>query len=443
MGRKNTTATAAAIVGDTTMAEPDVYLEKLSAFSRMLRLEGLSVSPKETEDAGKLLIVLGMEDRQRVKTALRTVYAKSREEQATFDRVFDGFFISEEKMRQQAKEQMEREKELQQHRQEAEEELQLNGKPMDLDEKQRETYAAMPEEARKRLRNFMDKYRGTAERNPKLYGDFIHSVFTRAILEQQMLMENAGLGGEELDPELGILYRDISEFKDTEIPKAIEIIQSVARQINGELSAKRKAGGHTGKLDFRKTIRKGLETGGSFYRLKYRKRKAHRKHLVLLCDVSGSMVQFSEFALRFIQSLNQVSDNSRVFLFSETMTEADAFKLQDMDLFRNFVKDSGIYGRGTDLGTALEQLCTKQPAILNGSTTLLILSDTKTIDQTRAVRALVEAKRQAGRVIWLNPIPENKWPYIRSVQTMAAICPMVSCSTLRELAAACRRLTQA
>lgn len=424
------------------MADPDVYLEKLSAFSRMLRLQGLAVSPKETEDASRLLIALGLDNREQTKTALRTVYAKSREEQLTFDRVFDGFFISEEKMRQQAQQQMQREQELQQHRQEAEEDLQLNGQPMDLDEKQRETYAAMPEEARQRLRNFMDKYRGTAERNPKLYGDFIHSVFARAIMEQQMLMENAGTGSEELDPEIGILYRDISDFKDTEIPKAIEIIQSVARQINGELSAKKKAGGHTGKLDFRKTIRKGLETGGSFYRLRYRKKRAHKKHLVLLCDVSGSMVQFSEFALRFIQSLNQVSDSSRVFLFSETMTEADAFQLQNMDLFRSFVRDSGIYGRGTDFGTALQQLCTKQPAVLNSATTLLILSDTKTVDQPRAMQALLEAKRQAGRVLWLNPIPQNKWKYVKSIQAMAMVCPMISCSTLRELAAACRRLAQ-
>jgi len=424
------------------MAEPGVYLEKLSAFSRMLRLQGLSVSPRETEDAGRLLIELGLENREQVKTALRTVYAKSREEQLTFDRVFDGFFISEEKMRRQAKEQMERERELEQNRREAEEELQLNGQPMDLSDQQRETYAAMPEDARQRLRNFMEKYRATAERNPKLYGEFIHSVFARAIMEQQMLMENAGLGGEELDPDIGIFYRDISDFKDTEIPKAIEIIQSVARQINGELSAKRKSGGHTGKLDFRRTIRKGLETGGSFYRLKYKKKRAHRKHLVLLCDVSGSMVQFSEFALRFIQSLNQVSDNSRVFLFSEAMVEADPFKLQNMDLFRSYVRESGIYGKGTDLGTALQELCTRKPPVLGSAATLLILSDTKTIDQPRAVAALQEAKRQAGRVLWLNPIPENKWQYVKSIQTMASICPMVSCSTLRELAAACRRLTQ-
>ena len=424
------------------MADPGVYLEKLSLFSRMLRLEGLTVGSKETEDAGRLLTILGLMDREQVKTALRTVYAKSREEQITFDRVFDGFFISEEKMRQQAKEQMERERELAKNRQQAEEELQLNGQPMDLDEKQKETYAAMPEDARQRLRSFMEKYRATAERNPELYGDFIHSVFAKTIMEQQMLMENAGLGGQEADPDIGILYRDISEFKDTEIPKAIDIIQSIARQINGELSAKRKAGGHTGKLDFRKTIRKGLETGGSFYHLRYRKKRAHKKHMVLLCDVSGSMVQFSEFALRFIQSLNQVAESSRTFLFSEEMVEADAFQLQNMDLFRDFVRESGIYGRGTDLGTALRRLCTQKPSALNSATTLLILSDTKTIDQPRAIAALQEAKRLAGKVVWLNPIPENKWQYIRSVQTMQSIVPMVSCSTLRELAAACRRLTQ-
>ena len=408
----------------------------------MLRLEGLSVSPKETEDASRLLIALGLEDRERVKTALRTVYAKSREEQLSFDRCFDSFFISEEKMRQQAKEQQQREQELAQRRKEAEEELQLNGKPMDLSQRQRETYAAMPEEARQRLRNFMDKYRGTAERNPKLYGEFIHSVFTRTLLEQQMLLENAGTGVEAADPEIGILYRDISDFKDTEIPKAIEIIQSIARQINGELAAKRQRGGHTGVLDFRRTIRLGLETGGSFHRLRYKKKRARRRQLVLLCDVSGSMVQFSEFALRFIQSLNQVSDNSRVFLFSESVVEADAFQLQNMDTFRGYVKESGIYGRGTDLGTALTELCRKKPAVLSSAATLLILSDTKTIDQPRALQALAEAKRLSGRVIWLNPIPESKWQYLRSVQTVAAICPMMSCSTLRELAAACRKLTQ-
>jgi uncharacterized protein with von Willebrand factor type A (vWA) domain len=153
------------------------------------------------------------------------------------------------------------------------------------------------------------------------------------------------------------------------------------------------------------------------------------------------MMQFSEFALRFIQSLNQVSDSSRVFLFSEEMCEADPFSLQNMDMFRNYIRQTGVFGRGTDLGTALEALCAMQPAALNDATTLLILSDTKTIDQPRAIAAFKEAKRLAGRVIWLNPIPEHKWKYIRSVQTMGAHCTMLSCNTLNALASACRKLT--
>ena len=114
--------------------------------------------------------------------------------------------------------------------------------------------------------------------------------------------------------------------------------------------------------------------------------------------------------------------------------------MQNMDRFRDTVRASGIYGRGTDLGLALKTLCAARPPVLNGSTTFLILSDTKTVDTQRALAWLAEAKRQSGRVIWLNPVPEGKWQYLHSVQTMAALVPMLSCSTLRELADACRRL---
>ena len=416
-----------------------VYLEKLSAFSRLLRLKGLTVGPAETADAAQVLTALGLADRETVKTALRTVYASSREEQLTFDGVFDGFFISEEAMRRQAEAQMQQEQAMEERRREAEKELEQVADQARLSQQQRETYMTMPEEARKRLRDFVERYKSNMERNPGLYSEFIHSVFTKSILEQQMLQETAGENCMDADPEVGILYRDLGEFRDTEIPKAISIIQSIAKQINGELSSKRK-NAHSGKLDFRRTIRKGLETGGSLRTLRYRKKRAHRKRLVILCDVSGSMIQFSEFALRLIQSLNQVSESSRVFLFSERLVEADAYCLHNMDAFRTFVRDSGIYGRGTDLGTALREICAARPPILGQGATLLILSDTKTIDQNRAVEAVLEAKRQSGRVIWLNPVPEGKWKYLRSVQTMAALVPMLSCSTLRELADACRRL---
>lgn len=421
------------------MNEPSVYLKKLSLFSRMLRREGLAVSPQETADACQILISLGFTDRSRVKTALRTVFAKSREEQAIFDRVFDGFFISEEEMRRQAQERMEQEAQMARAAAQAEEDLKINGRPMALSAEQKKAYTMMSGEERQRLRDFMEKYRLNVDRNPKLYGSFIHSVFAKALLEQQMRMEDAGVGCQEMDPELGILYRDISQFSDKEIPKAIAMLHTVTQRINSELTAKRR-GGHSDVLDFRRTIRRGLSTGGSLYHLEYKKKRQRRKSLVVLCDVSASMMQFSEFALRLIQSLNRVSDSSRIFLFSESLFEADRGHMQNMNLFRNYVRDSGLYGKGTDLGTALEQLCKFRPAVLTDAATLLILSDTKTIDQPRAVRAVLEAKRQAGRILWLNPIPEKQWRYIRSIQTMSALCPMVACNTLGALSAACKQL---
>lgn len=424
------------------MDDPQVYLDKLSGFARILRQNGINATHQETADACSILLKLGFEDRDTVKLALGSIYAKTREEQLIFDRVFDGFFISEEAMREQAKQQAQKDAEMEAARQEAQDQLNLNGQPLELSDDQRSTYASMPLEERQKLLSFLDRYKASAERSPELYGNFIHSVFTKALLEQQMRMEDSTLNAAAADPELGLLFRDISEFRDQEIPKAIDIIQRSARQINTEIAARSKSSGSSRRLDFRRTIRKGLETGGSFYRLKYKKRPHRRRRMVILCDVSGSMIRFSEFALRFIQSLNQASESSRVFLFSEQIVEADPFSLQNMDLFRDYVDRSGIYGKGTNLGAALEYLCSQRPPILGDAATLIILSDAKTVEQGRAFTALQKAKQLSGKVLWLNPIPENRWRYLKSTQLMSSVCPMVCCSTLDALAKACRRLAE-
>jgi hypothetical protein len=286
----------------------------------------------------------------------------------------------------------------------------------------------------------MNRYKDNYDRHPDLYNNFIQSVFMRTLMEQQMLLEDAAVGKDEVDPDFALMFRDISQIKDAEIPKAINIIQRITQQINGELSAKRMHTGHSGILDFKRTIRKGLETGGTFNTLKYKRKRAKKRRLVLLCDVSGSMIQFSEFALRFIKSMSDVSDSSRTFLFSENVVEVDAFALQNMDSFRSYVRSCGLYGRGTDLGSALEYLTGHKPAVLGQSTTLLILSDAKTIDLPRAERALLRAKQNTGKVVWLNPIPQRKWEHLKSIQAMSILCQMVPCSTLHELARECRRL---
>ncbi len=419
------------------------YIEKLTEFSDLLRQMGLTVGLQETMDACAVLETFGLEDRAVTRDALRAIYAKSHDELSSFDQAFNSFFVSVQQKDAIRKKHRAEAEELARRRAEAEQELQFNGKSMDLRDDLQDVYAQMPEERREHLRALLDRSKSNLERSPQLYENFIRSVFTRFLLEQQMLMEDAAVGVEETDPDLALMYRDISQFKESDIPRATVMIARIAQQLSSELTYRRNRSGHSGKLDFKKTIRKGLETGGSFHQLSFHRKHKRRRRLVLLCDVSGSMLQFSEFALRFIKSMSEVADSSRTFLFSETMVEVDPFALQNMDAFRGYVRSSGLYGKGTDLGGALEALCQHKPSPLGPAATLLILSDTKTIDLNRAARALQEVKRQSGKVIWLNPIPENKWKYLKSIQTIATLCHMVPCSTLDELARACRRLLQA
>lgn len=418
----------------------NVYLEKLAEFSALLRREGLAVGLQETADACEILTVLDLAERETVRLALQAVYAKSREEQAVFQRCFDNFFVSLERREAIRRKQEAEAQELAQRRQDAAETMQVNGQSMDLREDLQEVYVRMSDEKREQLKQMLEKMKGNVSRSPKLYSNFIRSVFMRFLLEQQMAMEDAAVGSDEIDPDLALLYRDISLFKEADIPRAAALIAAVSRQLDAELSRRKQGRGHSGKLDFRRTIRKGLETGGSFYRLSYRRKRQKKRRLVLLCDVSGSMLQFSEFALRFIKSITEVSDASQTFLFSEEVREVDPFALQNMDAFREYVRASGLFGRGTDLGGALDDLNRRRPAPLGPSATLLILSDTKTIDLPRAAQALIESKRQAGRVLWLNPIPRRKWPYMSSIQTMASLCQMAPCSTLAELAQSCKKM---
>ncbi len=424
------------------MADLDlgVYLEKLALFGRILRQEGLDITPNETADAVRILMELGFDDRTVVKTALRTVYAKSRDEQLRFDRIFDSFFLSEDAIRAIDKKHTQQEQEHAKAMEQARQDLQGDDDSLLYSKEQQEAYASLSDEEKQRLMELRSRMDQNNRINPELYASLIHSVFARSIMERQMYLEDAALGQVALDPELGLMFRDITQFEDSQIPKAVMYIQEIARRINGELTQRRRHSGRTSALDFRRTIRKGLETGGTFYRLAYRKKRLRKKQLVVLCDVSGSMIQFSEFVLRFIQSLNQASASSRVFLFSEDMREADAFHLQNMDLFRDYVRRSGVYGRGTDLGAALKKINDLRPPALSPGTMLLIISDTKTVNQARAVEELLRARSKAGKVFWLNPIPERKWKYIGSVQTMSELCTMISCSTLQELGAACRKL---
>ena len=415
-------------------------VDKMAGFINFLRAQGLTVGIREAEDALKALNLVGFADRDAVRATLKAVFTGSKHEQQVFDRCFDLYFVSAEEFQANQAAMAQARQEFEARQRELEERLSVQGKPIELRDDLKDVYARMPQSERDHLKDVVDKFSEKMKHAPKLYEGFIRSVFMRSLMEQQMLLEDAAEGAMQADSDADLMFRDISGFKEADIPKAHQLIDQVTRRINGEIIARRKKAGRSRNLDFRRTIRAGLSTGGALCRLRYKPHHSRKKRIVMLCDVSGSMLQFSEFAIRFIKSLSEVSDHSDIFLFSEQVQRVNPFALQNMDLFSSYVRTSGVWGRGTNVGRALDAVLAAAPPVLTPNTVVLVLSDAKSVNLDRAEASLMRATKAAGSVIWMNPIPEAKWPYLKGVSRLRQHCSMVPCGTLDELARACQRL---
>lgn len=412
----------------------EVFTENLTRFMGMLRQNGLPVGIKESRDAFCVIEEVGLKDRESLKLALQAILAKSGKEQEIFRACFDAYFISQEEWEQRLSQEQAAREQYQQQMEAAGQELSFNGQPLNVREELKAVYIRLSEERRREMQEYLKNFPGAVRNSAILYTNYISHM-----VEQQLLKEEGELYENQTVTEENLLYKNIGDFSEDELPQAISLIQNLTRQLNKKLLNRRKKAGKTGTLDFKRTIRLNLQTGGSFRKLAYRRRSRRRKKLVLLCDVSASMLRVSEFALRFIQSMSDAAEESRTFLFSEQLQEADVFAMQDLDSFADYVKASPLWCKGTNIGGILQTLMGIQPAVLSSSTIVLIISDAQTVNIPLTEKMVEELQNQCSRIYWFNPISVRRWEESKSIRTLRPYCTMLGCSTLEELAAACEK----
>ncbi len=415
---------------------PEIYTENLALFCEALRADNINIGIEETLDAARALEIVGMEKRATVRAALKAIFAKSERQQSIFDVAFDNFFVGLEQRRRKLEEQDVFELESAKQFEAARDELQYNGKPLDLDDSTIDAYCKLPAKTRTELMDYLNFLTDNKRHSPLNERYIANAICQRLSFDM--------LSGSKTVPAPtdtnNLLYKNISDITSDEIPHAISLIQTLVRQINGEVARRTRRSGKKANLDFRKTIHKSLRTGGMFYNLSYKRRQKSRRRIVMLCDVSGSMIQFSQFAIRFVKSMSSVAYKSESYIFSDGFSHISPFVLNHMNSFEQFVKESGLWGKGTDVSYALNRLSERRPAPLSLSTVLLIISDTKTISAPAAVASLKNAAAQVGEVLWLNPIPKELWPHMNTVSALSPHCRMLDCSTIHNLATSIRRL---
>lgn len=178
-------------------------------------------------------------------------------------------------------------------------------------------------------------------------------------------------------------------------------------------------------LDLRRTLRDAARQGGELMALRTRRRKRRQRRIVLLIDVSGSMQDRTEEALRFGHTLARAAERAEIFTLGTRLTRVTpALRLsrRDQALARASALVADIDG-GTRIGDALGAflLVPRYAGFARGAA-IIVLSDGLERGTPEALVAAVEKlARLAWRIDWLSPLAGPG--YTPRTEALAAVLP--------------------
>ena len=215
-------------------------------------------------------------------------------------------------------------------------------------------------------------------------------------------------------------------------------IGPLTRKLAARLARRRRR--REGRLDFRRTMRKSLATGGVPADPQFRHPRPHRPEVWLLCDISGSMATFSRFTLQFTHAMSTHFSKLRSFAFVDTIDEVSDFFGPGVDfgsaLRRITTEAEVVWLDGhSDYGNSLESFLNRYGKQLTPRTTVIITGDARNNYRPPRDRVLADIAGAARAVVWLNPEPQAYWDTGDSAMShYSAHCTSVhEVRTLRQL----------
>jgi uncharacterized protein with von Willebrand factor type A (vWA) domain len=220
----------------------------------------------------------------------------------------------------------------------------------------------------------------------------------------------------------------------------------LARRLATRLTARRRLG-RSGRLDFRRTVRASLGTGGVPIVTHHRPHKPHKPELTVICDVSGSVAGFAHFTLMLAYALREQFTKVRAFAFIDTCDEVTRFFTPGGDVADALARMSSeaqlVWFDGhSDYGHAFERFAEKYPDAITPKTALLILGDARNNHRSPNLPVLRRLVKEARHTYWLNPEPRAYWGSGDSSAGSYAdvVDEMVECRNVEQLADFVQRL---
>jgi uncharacterized protein len=335
---------------------------RLAGFARTLRDAGFSIGRSETGDAA-LVIASPLADRpERLRAALRALFASNRSEYERFDELFDAFW---------------------------------RGRGV-----KRAVASVTTLGGANRARRFEARPPGAgADGFPE-----------RAEAETPDAPAAEGMGRER-----GASARESLARKDfallaagSEREQALALAERLARAMRARVTRRERARRKGRRVDLRATLRRSVARGGEPIDLKFGLRKRKPLRIVALLDASGSMELYVPAFTRFLYALSQAFSEAEAYLFHTRLAHVSSAlgeRNHARALDRLSLMAEGV-GGGTRIGDCLADFNRSHAKrVLRSRACVMIFSDGYDTGAPEKLAAEMRAlRRRCRRIVWLNPL---------------------------------------
>ncbi len=232
---------------------------------------------------------------------------------------------------------------------------------------------------------------------------------------------------------------DFTAARKADLEEMRREIAPLTRRLATRLN--RRAAHRRGALDFRRTVRASLASGGVPLETRHRPRRPTRSDLVVLCDVSGSVANFASFTLMLVYGLREQFNRVRAFTFVDEVHEVtDRFRpgadpRETLAELAASARHATLWGR-TNYGRAFTRFAERYADAVTPRTHLLVLGDARSNYSDLALPVVGQLVHDARRAWWLNPEHTRHWNTGDSAaREYGALMSMVECRNLAQLGA--------
>jgi uncharacterized protein with von Willebrand factor type A (vWA) domain len=246
---------------------------------------------------------------------------------------------------------------------------------------------------------------------------------------------------------------DFEQMSTDEVAEAKRMLARLSLPVKPIPSRRGQASVRGQKIDWRRTLRASMRQGGEIHDIARLKPRPRWPNLVVLCDISGSMSQYSRIILHFLHAVSNAKGAGwakvHAFTFGTRLTNITRHLAQrDVDAALAAAgAEAQDWEGGTRIGQCLHTFNRDwSRRVMGQGAVVLLITDGLDRDEPDALsREMERLHLSARRLVWLNPL--LRWDgFAPKARGIAAMLPHVdsfraghSVASLEELAAVISR----